>query len=106
MDNNARRLCALLAAAALALTGCGSAKYDMPYEEQGSVSSYQLINIANRETIEPFAKELCVTAGDVTAGGPGLQQVGGAALLGTKKLGKQDGENGAHQVKPARSAKG
>ena len=48
----------------------------MPYEEQGNVSSYQLINTANRETIDPFAKELCVAAKDVTAGGPDLQQIG------------------------------
>ena len=55
----------------------------MPYEQQGSVSSYQLISIANRKTIEPFAKDLCVAAGDVTAGGPDLQQVGAAALFDT-----------------------
>lgn len=96
-----RRLCALLIAAALALTGCGSAKYDMPYEEQGSVSSYQLINIANRETIEPFAKDLCVTAGDVTAGGPDLQQVGAAALFDTKGLETLYAKNAHNQMNPA-----
>lgn len=96
-----RRLCALLIAAALALTGCGSAKYDMPYEEQGSVSSYQLINIANRETIEPFAKDLCVTAGDVTAGGPDLQQVGAAALFDTKDLETLYAKNAHNQMNPA-----
>ena len=95
------RCCALLTAAALFLTGCGSAKYDMPYEEQGSVSSYQLINIANRETIDPFAKELCVAAKDVTAGGPDLQQIGAAALFDTKNLDTLYAKNIHNQLHPA-----
>lgn len=101
--NSVRRriLCAFATAAALALTGCGSTKYDMPYEEQGSVSSYQLINIANRETIEPFAKDLCVTAGDVTAGGPDLQNVGAAALFDTKDLETLYAKNAHNQMNPA-----
>ncbi len=96
-----RRLCALLTAAAFFLTGCGSVKYDMPYEEQGSVSSYQLINITNRETIEPFAKDLCVAAGDVTAGGLDLQQLGAAALFDTKNLDTLYAKNIHNQLHPA-----
>lgn len=95
-----RMLCALMAAA-FVLTGCGGAKYDMPYEEQGSVSSYQLFNITNRETIEPFAKELCVAAKDVTAGGPDLQQVGAAALFDTKDLETLYAKNAHNQMNPA-----
>lgn len=95
------RLCALLTAAVLSLTGCGSAKYDMPYEQQGSVSSYQLVNIANRETLEPFAKDLCVTAKDVTEGGPDLQQVGAAALFDTKELETLYAKNAHNQMNPA-----
>ena len=83
------------------LTGCGSTKYDMPYEQQGSVSSYQLFNIANRETIEPFANELCVVAKDVTAGGPDLQQVGAAALFDTKDLETLYAKNAHNQMNPA-----
>lgn len=96
-----RIFCVLAAAAALVMTGCGSAKYDMPYEQQGSVSSYQLINIANRETIEPFAKDLCVAAKDVTAGGPDLEQVGAAALFDTKDLGTLYAKNVHNQMNPA-----
>lgn len=94
------RYCAFLAAA-LMLTGCGGTKYDMPYEEQGSVSSYQLFNIANRETIEPFAKDLCVAAKDVTVGGPDLQQVGAAALFDTKNLETLYAKNANNQMNPA-----
>ncbi len=98
---NIGKRCALLLAVSLVLTGCGSTKYDMPYKEQGSVSSYQLFNIANRETIEPFAKDLCVTAKDVTAGGPDLQQVGAAALFDTKDLETLYAKNAHNQMNPA-----
>ncbi len=97
----AGRCCALLMAAMLMLTGCGSEKYDMPYGEQGSVSSYQLINITNRETMEPFAKDLCVAAGDVTAQGPDLQQIGAAALFDTKNLDTLYAKSIHNQLHPA-----
>lgn len=95
------RLCALLSAVTLVLTGCGSAKYDMPYEQQGSVSSYQLINIANRETLEPFAKDLCVAAGEVTAEGVDLSHVAAAALFDTKNLETLYAKNVNNQLHPA-----
>ncbi len=101
INDRKSRYCALFAATAILLTGCGSTKYDMPYEEQGSVSSYQLFNITNRETIEPFAKDLCVAAKDVTAGGPDLQQVGAAALFDTKNLETLYAKNVNNQMNPA-----
>lgn len=95
------RCAALILASVLMLTGCGSVKYDMPYEEQGSVSSYQLINIANRETLEPFAKELCVAAGDVTAGGLNFETLEAAALFDTKNLDTLYAKNIHNQLHPA-----
>lgn len=92
---------ALLLAAAFALTGCGAAKYDMPYEEQGSVSSYQLINVTNRETIDPFAKDLCVASGNVAAEGVDLSQVAAAALFDTKNLETLYAKNVNNQLNPA-----
>lgn len=86
---------------ALVLTGCGGAKYDMPYEQQGSVSSYQLINIANRETLEPFAKDLCVVPGEVTAEGVDLSHVAAAALFDTKNLETLYAKNVNNQLHPA-----
>ena len=91
----------MLLTSLLVLTGCGSAKYDMPYEEQGSVSSYQLISFSNRETIEPFAKDLCVAAGNVTAGGPDLGQLEAAALFDTKNLDTLYAKNIHSQLHPA-----
>lgn len=94
-------MCAVLIAAAIALTGCGSTKFDMPYEQQGSVSSYQLINIANRETLEPFAKDLCVASGEVTAEGVDLSHVAAAALFDTKNLETLYAKNVNNQLHPA-----
>lgn len=98
---NIGKIISILMAVTFVLTGCGSAKYDMPYEQQGSVSSYQLFNITNRETIEPFAKDLCVVSKDVTAGGPDLQQVGAAALFDTKNLETLYSKNAHNQMNPA-----
>ncbi|MCM1266427.1 MAG: hypothetical protein NC302_00870 [Bacteroidales bacterium] len=95
------KLSALLLAPVLLLTGCGSAKYDMPYEAQGSVSSYQLINITNRETLEPFAKDLCVAPKDVPAEGIDLSHVAAAALFDTKNLETLYAKNVNNQLHPA-----
>lgn len=73
----------------------------MPYGEQGSVSSYQLVNMTNRETIKPFAQDLCVASGDITAGGPDLQQLGAAALFDTKNLDTLYARNVHNQLHPA-----
>ena len=73
----------------------------MPYEAQGSVSSYQLINITNRETIDPFAKDLCVAAGNVSATGVDLSRVEAAALFDTKNLETLYAKNVNGQMNPA-----
>lgn len=83
------------------MTGCGSTKYDMPYSPQNSVSSYQLLNIASQETVEPFAANLCVAAKDVPATGISLSDVGAAALFDTKNLETLYAKNVNNQMNPA-----
>ena len=73
----------------------------MPYEQQDSVSSYQLINITNRETIDPFAKDLCVAARDVSAEGVDMSHVAAAALFDTKNLETLYAKNVNNQLNPA-----
>jgi len=85
----------------LCLTGCGSTKYDMPYSPQSSVSSYQLLNIANQETIEPFAANLCVAAKDVSAPEVSLPDAEAAALFDTKNLDTLYAKNVNNQMDPA-----
>jgi len=83
------------------MTGCGSTKYDMPYSAQSSVSSYQLLNVANQETIEPFAANLCVAAKDIPASGINLSEVGAAALFDSKNLETLYAKNVNNQMNPA-----
>ena len=66
----------------LACTGCGSAKYDMPYTADSEVSSFRVVNLeADRGTAVPFASELCVAEGDVNADQVDLSMASGAALF-------------------------
>lgn len=99
--NLKRRLCAVLSAALTALTGCGSTGYDMPYELNSDVSSYQLVNITNQETVDPFASDLCVASEDITPAGIDLSEVGAAALFDTKNLETLYALNANEQIHPA-----
>ena len=96
-----RRLAAILTVAALCLTGCGSTGYDMAYELNSDVSSYQLMNISNQETATPFATDLCVASGNITPAGTDLSDVGAAALFDTKNLDTLYALNVNEQVHPA-----
>lgn len=95
------KISAVLLAGMLCMTGCGSTKYDMPYSSQNSVSSYQLLNVANQETIEPFAANLCVAAKDIPAQGISLPDVGAAALFDCKNLETIYAKNVNNQMNPA-----
>ncbi len=95
------KISAVLMAVMVCMTGCGSTKYDMPYSPQNSVSSYQLLNIADQENVEPFAANLCVAAKDVPATGINLSDVGAAALFDTKNLETLYAKNVNNQMNPA-----
>ncbi len=95
------KISAALMAVMICMTGCGSTKYDMPYSPQNSVSSYQLLNVANQETIEPFAANLCVAAKDVPSSGVSLAEVGAAGLFDTKNLETLYAKNVNNQMNPA-----
>lgn len=83
------------------LTGCGNAKYDMAYELNNDVSSFQLLNITNQETLEPFAADLCVANNDVKAAGVDFPEAGTAALFNLKSLDTLYAKNVNLQVNPA-----
>lgn len=86
---------------AMTVTGCGSAKYDMAYELNSDVSSFQLLNITNQETLEPFASDLCVASKDVKTPGVDLSEAGAAALFDLKNLDTLYAKNVNVQVNPA-----
>ena len=101
-NRNAKRTAiALLLIIATVLTGCGSAKYDMAYELNNDVSSFQLLNITNQETLEPFAADLCVTSKDVNTANVDLSEAGAAALFNLKSLDTLYAKNANLQVNPA-----
>ena len=99
--NAKRTVIALLLVVAAVLTGCGSAKYDMAYELNNDVSSFQLLSITNQETLEPFAADLCVTSKDVNTDNVDLSEAGAAALFNLKSLDTLYAKNANLQVNPA-----
>lgn len=96
-----QKISAMLILVILSVTGCGNTKYDMAYELNNDVSSYQLVNISNQETVDPFAADLCVASKDITSAGIDLSDVGAAALFDTKNLETLYALNVNEQVHPA-----
>ena len=47
-------------------TGCGNLSYDMAYEADFNVSSFNVLSKADTRAAEPFAANLCVVPDDVT----------------------------------------
>ena len=86
---------------AVTLTGCGSTKYEMAYNLNNDVSSYQLLSITNQETLEPFAADLCVVNKDIRNPGVNLSEVGAAALFDLGDLDTLYAKNANVQVNPA-----
>ena len=96
------RISAMAAAIAMSVTGCGSTAYDMAYELNSDVSSFQLTSTASQETLTPFAADLCVAGDkDVSAAGIALSDVGAAALFNLKSLDTVYAKNVNEQLHPA-----
>ena len=51
------------------LTGCGSLSYDMPYDTDFSVSSFNVVSRHDSRVAEAFARDLCVVTGDFSGSG-------------------------------------
>ena len=86
---------------AVCLSGCGSRGYDMPYELNNEVTSYQLLTVSDQETAEPFAANLCVAGGDVNEIGVSLPDAGAVALFDIKNLDTLYAKNCNVQINPA-----
>lgn len=59
-------LAGMLLTLSLVLSGCGNLKYDMAYQTDSSISSFNVISRQNRRTATPFAANLCVVTENVT----------------------------------------
>ena len=99
--NPKHKVIAMLLVLVIILAGCGGAKYDMAYELNTDVSSYQLLNMTNNEILEPFAVDLCVANNDVKPAGADLSEAGAAALFDLKNLDTLYAKNVNVQVNPA-----
>ena len=95
------KVIAVLLVLVTVMTGCGSTKYEMAYELNNDVSSFQLLNITNQETLEPFASDLCVASKDVKTAGVDLPEAGAAALFNLKNLDTLYAKNVNIQINPA-----
>lgn len=84
-------------------TGCGSTGYDMAYKLNSDVSSFQLAGTASsKETLTPFAADLCVAGeNDIAAAGISLPEAGAAALFNQKSLETVYAKNVNEQLNPA-----
>lgn len=60
-----RIILCLVCACGLLLTGCGSLPYEMTYDANFQVSSFNVLSRQDRNVAEPFASGLCVVTEDV-----------------------------------------
>lgn len=91
----------LFIAVALCLTGCKSNSYDMSYQLNSDVSSFQLINITDKQTATPFASDLCVAANDIATSTVTMKDVASAGLFDTKNQNTIYAKNINKQIHPA-----
>ena len=63
------------------LTGCGNTAYDIPYEADSRISSYNVIFREKPGIADSFASDLCVVTGDVTDDEAVDMSQAGAAVL-------------------------
>ena len=95
------KICVFLLALSCMLTGCGAAGYDMPYDSNYPVSSFQLVQTDDFQTATPFAADLCVVDADVSNPDVLLTDVSSAALFDMDGLNTLYAVNANAQVNPA-----
>lgn len=94
-------MCMYILAASFALTGCGSGSFDMPYDSNYQVSSFKLVQTDYKQTVKPFAADLCVVDGDIANPDVALTDVGAAALFDLKNQETLYAQNANTQIPPA-----
>lgn len=65
----AAALLVALTVSAMGLTGCGSLAYEMPYQPDSEISSFNVIEKQNPGIAVPFAENLCIVTEDMMSGG-------------------------------------
>ena len=62
------------------LSGCGSDSYEMAYDRNSTVSSFQFDTFSNSDFADGFAEDLCVTESEITPAGVDVSQAEAALL--------------------------
>ncbi len=83
------------------LTGCGSLNYDMAYQVDYDVSSFNTVSRQERRTAAPFASRLCVTAKDVAGEEADAASAGAAGLFGLERCEVLYAKNVHQKLHPA-----
>ena len=94
-------LCAILMIFCV-LTGCGSLSYDMPYDADFSVSSFNVVSRHDSRVAEAFARNLCVVTGDYSgSGNVDMDQAKAAVLFSLNDSQVLFARNPHQEVSPA-----
>ncbi len=95
----ANLLCGVLAVCLLG--GCGRLVYDMPYEPDSSVSSFNVVSRMDTRAAVPFAANLCVVTEDVEEEGLSLDLAEAAILCDVNRSQALYAKNAHEQLYPA-----
>lgn len=84
------------------LTGCESARYEIPYEVDPEVSSFRVVNIEEENSSAvPFASDLCVAASDINLNDVDMTQASAAGLFDVNGLNTLYAKNVHDRLYPA-----
>ena len=83
------------------LTGCGRAKFEIPYDAYSANSSYTLHSGGEAEKAETFASVLCVVVKNYNESAADMSESGAAALLSLDECETLYAKNVHQQMNPA-----
>ncbi len=76
---NSLLICVMLLS--VVLTGCGNTAYELPYESDSQITSFNIISREKPGTASSFASELCIVTEDITNEEVDMSNVGAAVLF-------------------------
>ncbi len=85
----------------LFLSGCGSKKFDMPYDLSAPVSAYSFETSNTEATADAFASDLCVVSSDVSANGITMSKATSAGLFDVSSSDTLFAKNAHKSLNPA-----
>lgn len=87
--------------ASLFLGGCGSKKFDMPYDLSAPISAYSFDASNTEATADAFASDLCVVSSDVSGNGIDISKATAAGLFDVSRTDTLFAKNIHKSMNPA-----